>query len=74
MNTTNIIIMKNKFTKEQVIECKWYLGKCIDMGCIDEVYAKEIIDREDWNEVYKMMDKAEYYAEMAAEEYDNKQT
>ena len=51
-----------KYTEKQIEECKNYLGYCVKEGCIDVKEALNMILKKKWGEVYKIMDKGDYYA------------
>ncbi len=51
-----------KYTKDQITECKDYLGYGVKEGYISEDICQDIIKRKAWNEVYEMMAIGDDYA------------
>jgi hypothetical protein len=51
-----------KYTKEQIKECKDYLGFSVKEDYLDEDSALDLIRTENWEEVYHLMNEGNYYA------------
>ena len=51
-------------------EYKNFLGCCVKNGSLDVEEAEDIIEKKDWKKVQVMMDYADYYWDMAKEQYD----
>lgn len=51
-----------KYNQNQIDEFLFYLGYSVKEGLLEPEIANEIVEREDWQEVEKMMFRGDLYA------------